>query len=75
MVEQFKGNKELFQGKIVMDLGCGHGLLGILALKFGAKMVIFQDFNSEVLQTLTFFNLLINNVKDIQNRVVFTSGD
>ena len=63
MVELYKKDHNYFVGKIVIDLGCGHGLLGILALKFGAKLVIFQDFNSEVLKTLTFFNLLLNNMK------------
>lgn len=34
-----------FEGKRVLDLGCGVGILGILALKFGAK-VDFQDYVS-----------------------------
>lgn len=30
--------------KAVLDLGCGGGLLGILALKLGAEIVHFQDY-------------------------------
>jgi ribosomal protein L11 methylase PrmA len=41
-----------------MDLGCGHGLLGILALLKGAKCVLFQDFNLEVLTEVTIPNIL-----------------
>ncbi|MFN0204677.1 MAG: 50S ribosomal protein L11 methyltransferase [Bacteroidia bacterium] len=32
-----------FQGKIVLDMGCGTGILGILASKMGAKTVIGID--------------------------------
>ena len=60
---------------MVADVGCGCGLLGILALKLGAKCVVFQDFNHEVLSTLTFFNLLLNNVKNLMSRVIFVDGD
>lgn len=38
-----------FKGKRVMDIGCGHGLLGIAALKSGAELCCFQDFNQDVL--------------------------
>lgn len=33
-----------FVGKSVLDLGCGAGLLGILALKIGSSTVHFQDY-------------------------------
>jgi predicted RNA methylase len=33
------------RNKVVMDIGCGHGLLGIAALKSGASCCIFQDYN------------------------------
>lgn len=35
-----------FVGKSVLDLGCGAGLLGILALKIGSSPVHFQDYVS-----------------------------
>lgn len=35
-----------FKNKAVLDLGCGAGILGILALKLGAECVDFQDYVS-----------------------------
>lgn len=34
-------------GKRVLDLGCGAGLLGILAMQLGAESVHFQDYVSK----------------------------
>eukprot|EP00761_Pharyngomonas_kirbyi_P007599 gb/GECH01007609.1/.p1 GENE.gb/GECH01007609.1/~~gb/GECH01007609.1/.p1 ORF type:complete len:315 (+),score=83.00 gb/GECH01007609.1/:1-945(+) len=63
------------KGKRVMELGCGHGLPGILALKMGAN-VIFQDYNQEVIQNLTIPNVLLNvDEKTAQDRTEFFSGD
>lgn len=36
-------------GKTVLDLGCGSGLLGILAKLQGAESVHFQDYVSNFL--------------------------
>ncbi|KAF5832094.1 hypothetical protein DUNSADRAFT_12168 [Dunaliella salina] len=47
------------QGKKVLELGCGHGVPGILALLAGAE-VHFQDFNQEVLRQLTMPNVMAN---------------
>lgn len=38
--------KKLFQESTVLDLGCGSGILGILAIKLGASKVVFQDYVS-----------------------------
>ncbi|XP_035710000.1 histidine protein methyltransferase 1 homolog isoform X3 [Folsomia candida] len=43
----------------VLDLGCGHGLLGLYALGRGAH-VLFQDYNEEVLTFLTIPNTISN---------------
>ncbi len=40
-------------GKRVIELGCGHGFPGILALQNGASEVTFCDFNSSVLLQAT----------------------
>lgn len=37
-------NEVDFQGKTVLDLGCGSGLLGIYAASRGAEIVHFQDY-------------------------------
>ncbi|KAJ6231866.1 histidine protein methyltransferase 1 homolog-related [Anaeramoeba flamelloides] len=62
------------QEKTVLDLGCGHGVLGIYALVRGAKHVVFQDYNYEVLQQLTINNVLLNLPNRISN-CEFVSGD
>ncbi|KAL8486920.1 hypothetical protein ACS0TY_023103 [Phlomoides rotata] len=55
-----------FARKQVLELGCGHGLPGILACLKGAEAVHFQDFNAEVLQNLTIPNVTANMLKKSQ---------
>ncbi|KAL2923265.1 Histidine protein methyltransferase 1-like protein [Bienertia sinuspersici] len=49
-----------FEGKRVLELGCGHGLPGIFACIKGADSIHFQDFNVEVLKCLTLPNVNAN---------------
>lgn len=60
LLELIEKEGQTFTGKAVLDLGCGAGLLGILALKRGARQVHFQDYNSTVIEQLTVSNVLIN---------------
>jgi predicted nicotinamide N-methyase len=43
----------------VLELGCGHGLPGIVAMLAGAT-VDFQDYNAEVLEMLTYPSVMAN---------------
>uniref|UniRef100_A0A8D9EQH8 protein-histidine N-methyltransferase n=1 Tax=Cacopsylla melanoneura TaxID=428564 RepID=A0A8D9EQH8_9HEMI len=46
--------------KRVLDLGCGAGLLGLYTLLNDAAHVSFQDYNQEVVESLTLPNILLN---------------
>jgi putative methylase len=43
-------NKDI-SGKVIVDLGCGTGILGIAALIMGAKKVIFVDIDEKAVET------------------------
>ncbi|CAD5215136.1 unnamed protein product [Bursaphelenchus okinawaensis] len=52
-----------FKTNNVLDIGCGNGLLGIfLVLYSGAKNVVFQDLNEDVLSETTKPNLELNEI-------------
>jgi SAM-dependent methyltransferase len=54
-------NKTLFEGKRVLELGCGQGLPGICALMQGkAAHVAFQDYNQEVIDKATKPTVILN---------------
>ncbi|XP_051481339.1 histidine protein methyltransferase 1 homolog [Apus apus] len=54
----------LFANKAVLDLGCGAGLLGIVALRGGAAEVHFQDYNSTVIDEITLPGAVANCVRE-----------
>ncbi|KAF2892561.1 hypothetical protein ILUMI_13621 [Ignelater luminosus] len=62
----------------VLDLGCGSGIIGILALIKGST-VYFQDYNEEVVEFVTipnvYLNIDITAEDNIRNKCKFYSGD
>ncbi|KAM9686916.1 histidine protein methyltransferase 1 homolog isoform 1-T2 [Trichechus inunguis] len=61
LLAYFTKAKVNFAGKKVLDLGCGSGLLGIIAFKRGAKEIHFQDYNSLVIDEVTLPNVVANS--------------
>eukprot|EP01029_Cantina_marsupialis_P001477 TRINITY_DN11258_c0_g1_i1.p1 TRINITY_DN11258_c0_g1~~TRINITY_DN11258_c0_g1_i1.p1 ORF type:complete len:236 (+),score=55.85 TRINITY_DN11258_c0_g1_i1:121-828(+) len=59
LVRFLQKTTESLAGLTVFDVGCGHGIPGILCLQKGAK-VIFQDLNVDVLERCTSVNILSN---------------
>lgn len=63
------------EGKTVLDLGCGSGILGIAALKLGAKSVMAVDIDPQAL-TATRHNALANDVLDrLETAECLTTGN
>ncbi|ODQ64495.1 S-adenosyl-L-methionine-dependent methyltransferase [Nadsonia fulvescens var. elongata DSM 6958] len=62
-------NKDVFKGKIVMDIGCGTGILSMFAAKAGAKQVLAVD-NSDIIE------IARKNVKqnDLEDNITFLKG-
>ena len=54
-------------------MGCGHGLLGIMAKKLGASHVCLQDYNQDVIEKLTKYSVNLN-CKSLEG-FEFMSGD
>lgn len=69
----FLKNDVLVDKLSTLDIGCGAGLLGLHALLKGASHVSFQDYNQEVLESLTLPNVLLNT-EDL-SKCKFFHGD
>ncbi|XP_043663032.1 histidine protein methyltransferase 1 homolog [Drosophila teissieri] len=54
-----KYEDSFWKDKRVLDLGCGCGLLGVYVMKHGAR-VDYQDYNKDVLEYITYPNILLN---------------
>jgi hypothetical protein len=51
-------NESNFEGKVVCDLGCSAGVLGLLALKLKADKVHFQDYVSDLINCLGMIGII-----------------
>ncbi|XP_033323375.2 histidine protein methyltransferase 1 homolog isoform X1 [Megalopta genalis] len=69
-------NSVEFRDKTVLDLGCGAGVIGLIAL-LRNSVVHFQDYNVEVIKSVTIPNVLLNSEdrKNILHRCEFFCGD
>ena len=65
------GNSDFFKDKIVMDIGCGTGVLSIFAAKSGAKHVIAIDMSNIAKKAKVIIknNGLQNKITVIQNKL------
>lgn len=64
LIDYFSEAEIQFTDKTVLDLGCGAGLLGIVALKGKAEKVHFQDYNSTVIDEITLPNAVANCINE-----------
>ncbi len=63
-------------GKNILDMGCGCGLVGIFCMKaYDLNSVCFQDFNLEVLKFSTLSNIVKNDLETQIPRCKFISDD
>ena len=72
--QAFNDNTEFFKGKIVLDVGCGTGILSMFAAKAGAKHVYavdrahIADYAKEIVKTNKLDNV-ITIIKDDMNNI------
>lgn len=57
-----------FTGKSMLDMGCGTGILGILASKMGAKNIVAVDFDPICVESVA-ENILLNNTPNISGKL------
>lgn len=74
LLAYFTKAKVKFAGKKVLDLGCGSGLLGVTALRGGAREVHFQDYNSTVIDGVTLPNAVANATLEDEGQGVNKAG-
>lgn len=67
--------KSSLSNRVVLELGAGHALPSIYALKAGAKRADIADFNEDVLRDVTANNVVLNCGTRALDNVQFIAGD
>ncbi len=62
-------NRHLFEGKVVLDIGCGTGVLSMFAANSGAKLVIGVDMSGIIEQAK-----IIAKANNFEDKIVFLRG-
>lgn len=62
-------NRHLFEGKVVLDVGCGTGILSMFAAEAGARLVIGVDMSGIIEQAR-----IIANANGLGEKIVFLQG-
>jgi len=76
LLQHLEKQRVQLEGKSVLDLGCGQGLLGIWCLKGGASKVHFTDYNDDVIAQSLRRALHLNQLEpESNNRITASSGD
>ena len=75
LLEYLCTGKIELNGTRVLELGCGAGLPGIVALLHGASCVTFQDYNPGVINLFTIPNILANVTAQPTPSMKFFAGD
>lgn len=62
-------NKDVFKDKVVLDVGCGSGILSLFAAKAGAKMVIAVDMSNIIEHAIQ-----TAKINGFEKKIVFLKG-
>lgn len=71
LLKYMEANPNIFANKSILEIGCGHGIVGIAALKLGATFCCFHDYNEDVIESVTKTNILLNDIDDQKCRFAF----
>ena len=69
-------NKDIFKDKIVLDVGCGTGILSMFCARAGAKKVIAVD-NSDIIsfaQENVFRNGMGETITSVKSKILYYSA-
>ena len=70
LVHYIARNIDIVKGKTILEIGCGQGLPGVLALKLGSTEVCFQDYNPEVLNKATLHVIELNHCSGLTHSLL-----